>query len=197
MANLNIKLVLVLFLSSLTTFSPLESRFMTDKLFKNNINEAFFFNNFVETDLEEKTEKVQHSHTQTENFNLLNAVFSHFHNKLVHFPVALLVVAFVLSLVQLRWDKFIFTIQVLVLLGFVFAIPTLITGIFQEELVENATNESFIEIHEYLAFATTLASAIWFLFVSKEKLRKYHLVPAIITFILILATGMLGGIIAH
>ncbi|MEJ5286424.1 MAG: hypothetical protein CH6_2279 [Candidatus Kapaibacterium sp.] len=153
------------------------------------------FNLFVSADEEYETQIG--SGSQGGNFNLFDSIFSHMHNKLVHFPIALLVLAYILSLAQLRWNKFLFTIQVLIVAGFVFAIPTVITGLFQEELVESATKENFVEIHEKLAIATTFLSAVWFLFVAKNNLQKYHLIVGTITFILILITGFLGGLVAH
>jgi len=130
-------------------------------------------------------------------FNIFEQMFSHLHNKLVHFPIAFLVLAFILSLAQLKWDKFLFTIKILILFGFIFAIPTLITGLFQEEAAEKLGKENFVEIHETFAIITTVISIIWFYFINKENLRKYHLILGILTFILILVTGFLGGILAH
>lgn len=192
------------------TFSSLNMwKDTKDNLIRNKSNKIIFSHNEGKEpkDFYERNEKSATNQSKltvdekTENPKNLdvtfNKVFEHLHNKIVHFPVALLILAFALSLFQLKWERLDYTIKILVFVAFFTSIFALITGKFQEEVLEGTPKESLVEIHEKFAYATTFFSLVWIIFLNIAKLRKFHIIIGLIIFILISITGFYGGLVAH
>lgn len=148
----------------------------------------------------ENESKTKTDEASTNNKNVevtFNKVFEHIHNKIVHFPVALHILAFALSFFQFKWERLDYTIKILVYAAFFTSIFAIITGKFQEEVLEGTPKEYLVEIHEKFAYATAFFSLVWIIFLNNTKLRKFHIIIGLIIFILISATGFYGGLIAH
>jgi uncharacterized membrane protein len=129
--------------------------------------------------------------------DFFGSLFSHLHNKIVHFPVALIVISFLFSLLQLKWKNLDLSIKFLVPIAFFTSILAIVTGKFQEEAFENTPKEYLVEIHEKFGYATATLSLLWTAFLFNSKLHKYHLIIGFIIFIVVSIAGFYGGLIAH
>ncbi|OGU65749.1 MAG: hypothetical protein A2499_18505 [Stygiobacter sp. RIFOXYC12_FULL_38_8] len=124
-------------------------------------------------------------------------VFEHLHNKLVHFPIALGVFAFLLTLINFKWKNFDSAILISILIALLFAIGAFITGKNQSEPFIDTAKEWVVELHQAFGLSVLLSFFVWSVFLIIDKLRKYAWIVGLIAFILILTAGFLGGVIAH
>ncbi len=124
-------------------------------------------------------------------------MFEHLHNKMVHFPIALGIFAFLLTLINFKWKNFNSAILISVLVAFLFSIGAFITGQNQFEPFIGTAKEWIVELHENIGIAVLISYFLWTIFLIIDKLKKYAWIVGLIAFILILAAGFLGGVIAH
>jgi len=147
---------------------------------------------------ETKIEKVENQ-TQ-EKFvmpSFKDAIFKHLHNKLIHFPIALSVLAFLFFLLSFRYPEFKKPAQITLLIAALSTIPVYFSGESQIENFEKGAKEWLAETHEEFGIFTIISIWLW-LFVSYIKgIKKFAIVLGIITMILISITGFYGGILAH
>ncbi len=134
---------------------------------------------------------------EPEELNLSAEMFEHLHNKLVHFPVALGVFAFFLTLLNFKWKKFDSAILISVLIALLFSIGAFITGKNQSEPFMGTGKEWIVELHQNFGIAVLINYFIWTIFLVIEKLKKYAWMIGCVLFVLVLVTGFLGGVIAH
>lgn len=124
-------------------------------------------------------------------------MLEHLHNKLVHFPIALGVLAFFLTLLNFKWKSFDSAIMVSVLIALLFSIGAFITGKDQSEPFIGTSKEWIVELHQNFGLAVIINLFVWTIFLTIDKLKKYAWIIGLIASILILAAGFLGGVIAH
>jgi uncharacterized membrane protein len=122
---------------------------------------------------------------------------SHLHNKIVHFPIAVGVLAFFFSLLHLKRKSYETTVSILVILGLIFSLVAFITGINQVEPFAGTGKYWVVELHRYFGISILITYFIWLFFLLVEKIKKYAWIIGLVVFILILITGFLGGVIAH
>ena len=58
-----------------------------------------------------------------------NHLFEHIHNKLIHFPIALSIIAFLLSLLNIKSGEYKKSIFIIVITAFAFSLLSIITGL--------------------------------------------------------------------
>ena len=124
-------------------------------------------------------------------------MFEHLHNKLVHFPIALGVFAFFLTLLNFKWKYFDSAIMVSVLTALLFSIGAFITGKNQSEPFIGTAKEWIVELRQNFGLAVIINLFVWTIFLTIDKLKKYAWIIALIAFLLILAADFLGGVVAH
>lgn len=124
-------------------------------------------------------------------------MFEHLHNKLVHFPIALGVFAFFLTLLNFKWKNFDSAIMISVLTALLFSVGAFITGKIQSEPFIGTTKEWIVELHQNFGLAVIINLFIWTIFLIIDKLKKYAWIIGLITFMLVLVAGYLGGVVAH
>ena len=124
-------------------------------------------------------------------------MLEHLHNKLVHFPIALGVFAFFLTLLNFKWKNFDSAIMVSVLIALLFSVVAFITGKNQSEPFIGTSREWVVELHQNFGLAVIINLFVWTIFLINDRLKKYAWIIGLITFILILAAGFLGGVVAH
>ncbi len=129
--------------------------------------------------------------------NPTEQIFAHMHNKVVHFPIALGLFAFFLSLLNFKWKNFDSAILISVLVALLFSIVTFITGKNQSEPFIGTAKEWIVELHQNIGLALIINFFIWAIFLFVDKLKKYAWLVGLIAFILILTAAFLGGVIAH
>lgn len=129
--------------------------------------------------------------------NPAEQIFVHMHNKVVHFPIALGLFAFFLSLLNSKWKNFDSAILISVLIALLFSIVAFITGKNQSEPFGGTAKEWIVELHQNIGLALIVDFFIWTIFLFVDKLKKYAWLVGLIAFILILTAAFLGGVIAH
>ncbi|KUO58549.1 hypothetical protein APF79_06995 [bacterium BRH_c32] len=129
--------------------------------------------------------------------NPAEQIFEHLHNKVVHFPIALGLFAFFLSLLNFKWKNYNSAILISVLIALLFSIVAFITGKNQSEPFIGTAKEWIVELHQNIGLALIINFFIWTIFLFVDKLKKYAWLPGLIAFILILTAAYLGGVIAH
>jgi len=88
-------------------------------------------------------------------------VFEHLHNKLVHFPIALGVFAFLLTLINFKWKNFDSAILISILIALLFAIGAFITGKNQSEPFIDTAKEWVVELHQAFGLSVLLSFFVW------------------------------------
>lgn len=124
-------------------------------------------------------------------------IFEHMHNKIVHFPIAIGLFAFFLSMLNFKWKNFDSVILISVLVALLFSIVAFITGKNQSEPFIGTAKEWIVKLHQNVGLALIINFFIWTIFLFVDKLKKYAWLVGLIAFILILTAAFLGGVIAH
>jgi uncharacterized membrane protein len=123
------------------------------------------------------------------------AMWSHMHNKIIHFPLALGVTASVLMLFARKRTEMLPVIRILLIIAALFAVAAYFTGKAQEEPFEEGEMHEFVEWHQWFGIASGVCLFAG-IFVSRKTTNL--LIPYALTQLLLLAvTGFLGGILAH
>ena len=122
---------------------------------------------------------------------------SHLHNKIVHFPIAIGVLAFFFSLLHIKRKSYETTVFILVILGLIFSLLAFITGINQLEPFVGTGKYWVVVLHRYFGISILITYFLWLFFLLIEKIKRYAWIIGLVVFILILVTGFLGGVIAH
>ncbi|MGB5893967.1 MAG: hypothetical protein WBG58_07300 [Ignavibacteriaceae bacterium] len=135
----------------------------------------------------------------TEEFGLNagDALFDHIHNKIVHYPIALALVAFLFAVLGYKDDRYQLVIKIMLLIAGVFAIVAFFSGTNQLDPFIGNPKEWLANTHRLLGIATAILIWIWFLCLSVKSLKKFSMLFAVITVILVSITGLYGGVLSH
>jgi uncharacterized membrane protein len=125
------------------------------------------------------------------------AIASHLHNKIVHFPLALGLAGAILILLGHKWPQYLPAARLLLVIAALCGVAAYFTGRAQEEPFEEGEMKPFLEWHRTLGITTGVVLWIGVLLTSFSQYKKLLLFYAIVLLILISATGFLGGILAH
>ena len=131
--------------------------------------------------------------------------FGRFHPVLVHFPIGILILAFLFECLSRvgGYRKIRVAIPPSLLIGAVFAIASSITGYFLSQ--EGGYEDDLLERHKTLGIATAFFSTLVYLlyvnarsfFHDKAKRKTFYLILFIPLIILVSLTGHFGGSITH
>ena len=131
--------------------------------------------------------------------------FGRFHPVLVHFPIGILILAFLFECLSRfsGYRKIRVAIPPSLLLGAAFAIASSVSGYFLSQ--EGGYDDDLLERHKTLGIATAFFSTIVFLlyvnarsfFQDKVRRKTFYLVLFIPLIILVSLTGHFGGSITH
>ncbi len=124
-------------------------------------------------------------------------LFSHPHNKIVHFPLAVGIAGSIFMLVSLKKPELLTAVRILWLLAALASIGAYFSGQSQEEPFEEGALHEVVELHEKLGTATGICLGVGFLISLSRRLKKLAVVWAVLLFALISVTGYYGGVLAH
>ena len=126
-------------------------------------------------------------------------MFAHLHNKIVHFPIALTLVAFLFSLLNIKQQSHCTYQSIKILLGIsLFAgISAYFTGNFQLTPFIGDPKEWLANTHRLTGIISTSLILIWFAALFIERTKKYSWAIGLIVVIAISITAFLGGVLAH
>jgi len=125
------------------------------------------------------------------------ALVEHPHNKLVHFPLALAVVAALLLVLGRRWPELDAAGRWLVWLAALGGVAAYVSGRLQEEAFDGEPKEWLVNLHEKWGLSTAIALVAWALLTLWKPTRKRAWLWGLVVAALVLITGFYGGIVAH
>jgi uncharacterized membrane protein len=135
--------------------------------------------------------------TEEYELNAADALFEHIHNKIIHFPIVLAVVAFLFAVLGYKDDRYQFVIKIMLLIAGVFAIVAFFSGTNQIDPFLGDPKEWLANTHRLFGIASAIFIWLWYLCLVVKPLKKYTWFFAIITVILVSITGLFGGVLAH
>jgi uncharacterized membrane protein len=126
-----------------------------------------------------------------------NALFEHIHNKVVHYPIALALVAFLFAVLGYKDDRYQLVIKIILIIAGVFAIAAFFSGTNQFDPFIGDPKEWLANTHRLLGIGSAVSIWLWYLCLSVKSLKKFSRFFAVTTIILISITGLYGGVLAH
>jgi uncharacterized membrane protein len=145
----------------------------------------------------ENIEKSLPKPLQIEDLNLLAIISEHLHNKLVHFPVALGLVASLIWLLTFKYPGFEPAAKLILLLAALASILTVLAGESQKDVYQDSQLIEIVAWHEkfgFLSLGLLLLGASWQWFSSFRKIIWIYTLALILS---ISFTGLLGGVLSH
>src|SRR3990170_7756447 len=123
-------------------------------------------------------------------------MFSHLHNKIVHFPIALTLAAFLFSLLNIKKQSPCVAQSIKILLGIslVSAISAYFTGNFQLTPFIGEPKEWLANTHRLTGIISISLILIWFVALFIERIKKSAWIIGFAVVIAISITGFLGGV---
>jgi len=121
----------------------------------------------------------------------------HLHPVLVHLPIGILLLACLFLLLSQK-QKFAYlrpVISMILLLGFLCAIATCVTGYLLS--LAGEYEEGLVSLHQWSGISVAFFSGLTYLLHRKNRLVKWQMTVAVLLAILILTTGHLGGSLTH
>ena len=131
------------------------------------------------------------------HLDLREALLSHLHNKIVHFPLGLGFAAAVILLVSPRWPQYAPAGRVLLVVAAAFSVAAYFTGDAQLPPFRGTPLEGIAERHEQVGIITAVALGLGAALVWVTAVRRWLWLYALVLIGLLSATGFLGGILAH
>jgi uncharacterized membrane protein len=125
------------------------------------------------------------------------ALVEHPHNKLVHFPLALAVVAALLLVLGRRRVELDVAGRWLVWFAALGGVAAYFSGRLQEEAFEGEPKEWLVNLHEKWGLATAIALVLWALLTLWKPARRHAWLWGLVAAALALVTGIYGGVVAH
>ena len=135
--------------------------------------------------------------TTTESTSFWNALLSHPHNKVVHFPIALGVFAFLFFLLALRWSNLRISAELLVLFGFLASVVAVTLGELQKSAFIGTDQESLMRTHERFGWITAIGFFLWLILMRWRPTRRWAWLIGMGIALLVFITGFFGGQLAH
>ncbi len=127
----------------------------------------------------------------------IDTLFEHVHNKVIHFPIALSVIGFLLMIAGYKNGKYSEALKLIIPFAAFMGIIAVLSGLNQADPFEGTAKYELVETHELLGFAVLASLVLWSLALYVKSIKKVEFIIALITVILISIAGFYGGIIAH
>jgi len=119
------------------------------------------------------------------------------HNKIIHFPIVLTLVAAVMMIVARRKPELEPVAFWLVWAAALSALAAYFSGVYQAEEFEKSPKHWLVETHRNWGIAVGIAHAAWVLLLLRAGTRRYAWVWGLVVAALVAVTGFLGGLVAH
>lgn len=126
-----------------------------------------------------------------------DALLEHPHNKLVHFPLALALVAALLLVAGRRRPELDVAGRWLVRLAALGGVAAYFTGRLQEEAFDGEPKEWLVHLHENWGLATAIVLVVWALLTFWKPARRHAWLWGLVAAAMVLITAFYGGIVAH
>ena len=146
---------------------------------------------------EEDYEQSGNGYTEETKTVSLDALFEHIHNKVIHFPIALSIVGFLLMLIGYKDNKYNAALKIIIPFAALVAVVAVIAGLSQAAAFEGTGVYSIVETHRLLGIITLIFLILWSVALYVKKLNKFVWILAILSVFWVLLAGFYGGIISH
>ncbi len=105
-----------------------------------------------------EVEGLEEEFVQPEEFELNtgDALFEHIHNKIIHFPIVLAVVAFLFAVLGYKDDRYQLVIKIMLLIAGVFSIVAFFSGTNQFDHFVGNPKEWLADMHRLFGIATAI-----------------------------------------
>jgi len=128
---------------------------------------------------------------------LMEGLKDDLHNKLIHFPIVLTMVAAVMVILARRNPKYEGVAFWLVTFAALSVIPAYFTGKAAEEHFEGKPKQWLVEIHEKQGITIAILQALWVLSLLRTGTRRFAWVIGVILVLMVSISGYFGGLVAH
>ena len=125
------------------------------------------------------------------------ALSEHLHNKIVHVPLTLAVVAAALLLLARRWPELERSGRWLVWMATAGGAGAFVTGRLQKEGFQGEPREWLVGLHERWGTATAIALLAWTLLTLWKPARRHAWLWGLVAAALAVITGFYGGVVSH
>ncbi|TMQ71119.1 MAG: hypothetical protein E6K80_06495 [Candidatus Eisenbacteria bacterium] len=125
------------------------------------------------------------------------ALLDNLHNKLIHFPIVLTLVAAVMVIVARKKPQYEPVAYWLVWAAALSVIPAYFTGKAAEQHFEGKPKEWLAEFHEKQGIVIAITQALWVLSMLKAQTRRFAWIIGILLACMVLGQGFTGGLLAH
>ena len=122
-----------------------------------------------------------------------SSLFEHIHNKIIHFPIALSVVGFLLMILGYKENKYWNVLQIIIPFAALIGIVAILTGQTQAVPFEGTETYNLVKNHELLGFGVVGSLIFWSISLYVNILEKLVWLFAVFVSL----TGLYGGVIAH
>ncbi len=129
--------------------------------------------------------------------DLFKSLTEHIHNKLVHFPIALGLVAVLFVWLAIRWPFLEISAEILVWLAALSATAAVATGLLQASPFEGTPKAPWVDRHQILGLTTTAALYLWGFLFRFRPARRWIRLWGLVVALLVSLTGSLGGLLSH
>lgn len=127
----------------------------------------------------------------------LAAAFEHIHNKVIHFPIALSVIGFLLMMFGYKENKYWNVLRIFIPFAAIVGIIAVLSGLAQAEPFEGTSTYDLVKTHELLGFGVLASLILWSVTLHVKKLNKLVWLFSGLTVILVSIAGLYGGVLAH
>ncbi|AFN74025.1 hypothetical protein MROS_0783 [Melioribacter roseus P3M-2] len=134
---------------------------------------------------------------KTFELDIRKSLFSHLHNKLVHFPIAFSLAALLLMFFYLKDERYRPALLALVSLAFLTAVGAYFTGEQQKAAFENTSRWWVADLHELFGIITSVTILFWLISLLSVRYKKITIILSLVVAALVFVTGFLGGTLAH
>ena len=125
------------------------------------------------------------------------ALFDHLHNKLVHFPIVVTLVATLLLVLARRRPDLEPLAFWLVWAAALSTLAAYFSGQAQQKEFEHGPKAWLVMVHRNQGITVGIAQALWVLSLLRERTRRRAWLLGLVLSFLVLTSGFLGGLIAH
>jgi uncharacterized membrane protein len=125
------------------------------------------------------------------------ALLENVHDKLVHFPIVLTLMAALMLVLARRKPEFGPLAFWLVWAAALSVLAAYFSGVSAEVEFEKDPKHWLAEVHRKWGIAVGLAEAAWVLLSLRAGTRRFAWVWGLLVVALVLVTGFLGGLVAH
>ncbi len=170
-----------------------------DTIAINGVATAEFIAEKKELNAQEVTQSENEEADEVENGKeiTLGALFEHIHNKVIHFPIALSIIGFILMLLGYKNEKYLPALKIIIPFATIVTVVALFAGLSQATAFEGTSTYKLVVVHQYLGFAVLTFLVLWSLSLFVEKMKKFIWLFAVLTILLVSIAGFYGGVIAH